>query len=312
MKLNHKDLLGIEPLSAEEIKLVLDTAVPFKKLFTQSIKKVPTLRGKTVAHLFCEPSTRTRASFELAAKRLAADTLDLPVSLSSVQKGESLLDTGKTLEAMKIDFIVVRHQENGAAQLLAKNLALHIVNAGDGTHEHPTQALLDIFTLREKKRDIKGLNIVILGDILHSRVARSNCWGLTKLGAKVTLCGPPPLIPEKEITNTFGKSVQIEYQLSRAIKNADAINVLRIQKERQEQGLISIPDYISEYGLDLKKCRSLKKDCLILHPGPINRGIEISSEVADSHRSVILEQVTNGVAIRMAVLYLLAGSKDKQ
>ncbi|MBI2119813.1 MAG: aspartate carbamoyltransferase catalytic subunit [Elusimicrobia bacterium] len=308
MKLNRKDLLNLESLSSEEIELILNTAVPFKKLFTHSIKKVPTLRGKTVAFLFYEPSTRTRTSFELAAKRLAADTLDLAVPLSSVQKGESLLDTGKTLEAMKVDFIVIRHSENGAPELLSKNLNVHVVNAGDGTHEHPTQGLLDLFTLREKKKKIKGLRVVILGDILHSRVARSNLWGLTKMGAKVTLCGPKSLLPE-EIKRAFGKSVRIEYDLKKAVEDADAINVLRIQKERQSQGFItSLTEYIERYGLHQNKISWLKKDCIVLHPGPMNRGIEIDSPVADGERSVILEQVTNGIAIRMAVLYLLAGS----
>ncbi len=309
MRLKSKDLLSLESLSKEEIQLILDTAVPFKKLFTQSIKKVPTLRGKTVAHLFCEPSTRTRASFELAAKRLAADTLDIPVPLSSVQKGESLLDTGKTLESMKVDFIVIRHSENGAAEMLAESLKLHIVNAGDGTHEHPTQGLLDLFTLREKKKEIRGLNIVILGDILHSRVARSNLWGLTKLGAKVTLCGPENLVP-KELLKIFGKSIRIQHDFRTAVKNADAVNVLRIQKERQRDGLIpSMDEYVKQYGMWSDKKKWLKKDCLILHPGPMNRGVEIDSEMADGDSSVILEQVTNGVAVRMAVLYLLAGSK---
>lgn len=309
MRLQSKDLLSLESLSKEEIELILDTAAPFKKLFTQSIKKVPTLRGKTVAHLFCEPSTRTRASFELAAKRLAADTLDLPVPLSSVQKGESLLDTGKTLEAMKVDFIVIRHSENGAPEMLAKNLKLRIVNAGDGTHEHPTQGLLDIFTLKEKKKDIRGLHIVILGDILHSRVARSNLWGLTKLGAKVTLCGPENLVP-KELAKTFGKAVRIEHDLRTAVRGADAVNVLRIQKERQRDGLISsMEEYIKNYGMWGDKKKWLKKDCILLHPGPMNRGVEIDSSMADGASSVILEQVTNGVAVRMAVLYLLAGSK---
>ncbi len=308
MKLNHKDLLGLENLSAAEINLILDTALPFKKLFTQSIKRVPTLRGKTVAFLFCEPSTRTRVSFELAAKRLSADTVDLPVSQSSVQKGESLLDTGKTLEAMKVDFIVIRHAENGAPELLAKNLNVHIVNAGDGTHEHPTQALLDLFTLREKKGKISGLNVTILGDILHSRVARSNLWALTKLGAKVTLCGPPALLPE-DIIKPFGKFARIERDMKKAVKHADAVNVLRIQKERQHQGLISsMEDYTEHFGLDRKKMAWLKKDCIVMHPGPMNRGLEIESEVADGKHSVILEQVTNGIAVRMAALYLLAGS----
>lgn len=307
MKLKRKDLLDIESLSAPEIELILDTAVPFKKLFTQSIKKVPTLRGKTVALLFYESSTRTRLSFELAAKRLNADTLDLPVPQSSVQKGESLLDTGKTLEAMKVDFIVIRHPESGAAELLAKRCKLHVVNAGDGTHEHPTQGLLDLFTLREKKKRIQGLKVVILGDIAHSRVARSNLWGLVKMGAQVTLCGPPSLVP-KEICKIYGKAVSIEYDLKKALRDADAINVLRIQRERQMDGVIpSISSYSEQYGLDAEKCRWAKKDCTILHPGPMNRGVEISSDVADGDRSVILAQVTNGIAVRMASLYLLAG-----
>ncbi|OGR83277.1 MAG: aspartate carbamoyltransferase [Elusimicrobia bacterium RIFCSPHIGHO2_01_FULL_64_10] len=309
MKLDRKDLLDIESLSVEEIDLILTTAVPFKRLFTQSIKKVPTLRGKTVALLFYEPSTRTRVSFELAAKRLAADTLVLPVATSSTQKGESLIDTGKTLEAMKVDFIVIRHSESGAAELLARKLKTHIVNAGDGTHEHPTQGLLDLFTLRDKKKNIAGLHVVILGDIAHSRVARSNLWGLTKMGARVTLCGPPSLVPA-DLAHIYGKSVRVEYDLEKAIRDADAINVLRIQKERQMDGLIpSLSSYTERYGLDPDKLRSAKKDCLVLHPGPMNRGVEIDSEVADGESSVILEQVTNGIAVRMAVLYLLAGTK---
>jgi len=309
MNLKRKDLLDIESLSKEEIELILETARPFKKLFTQSIKRVPTLRGKTVALLFYEPSTRTRISFEVAAKRLSADTVDLAVGNSSVQKGESLMDTGKTLEAMKVDFIVIRHPENGAAKLLAEKLKVHIVNAGDGTHEHPTQGLLDLFTLKEKLKDFKGMHVVILGDIAHSRVARSNAWGLSKLGAKVTFCGPPELLPP-ELEKIFGKAVRIEHDLVKAVRSADAINVLRIQKERIMDGLIpSFSVYTEKYGLTSKILKLAKKDCLVLHPGPMNRGIEIASEVADSSRSVILEQVTNGIAVRMAVLYLLAGSK---
>ena len=309
MNLKRKDLLDLQSLSKEEIQLILETARPFKKLFTQSIKRVPTLRGKTVALLFYEPSTRTRVSFEIASKRLSADTVDLAVGTSSVQKGESLIDTGKTLEAMKVDFVVIRHQETGAAETLAKTLKIHIVNAGDGTHEHPTQGLLDLYTLTEKRGNLHGMNVVILGDITHSRVARSNVWGLTKMGAKVTLCGPASLMP-KDFAKAFGKSVHIEYDLHKAVRSADAINVLRIQKERMMDGLIpSFPSYTEQYGLTSKILKMAKKDCLVLHPGPMNRGIEIASEVADGSRSVILEQVTNGIAVRMAVLYLLAGSK---
>ena len=309
MNLKRKDLLDIESLSKEEIELILETARPFKKLFTQSIKRVPTLRGKTVALLFYEPSTRTRISFEVAAKRLSADTVDLAVGNSSGQKGESLIDTGRTLEAMKVDFVVIRHPENGAAKLLSDKLKVHIVNAGDGTHEHPTQGLLDLFTLKEKRKDLKGMRVVILGDIAHSRVARSNAWGLIKMGAKVTLCGPPALMPA-ELGKMFGKAVHIEHDLAKAVRSADAINVLRIQKERMMDGLIpSFPVYTEQYGLTPKILKLAKKDCLVLHPGPMNRGIEIASEVADGPRSVILEQVTNGIAVRMAVLYLLAGSK---
>ncbi len=309
MNLKKKDLLDLQSLSKEEIELIIETARPFKKLFTQSIKRVPTLRGKTVALLFYEPSTRTRISFEVAAKRLSADTVDLAVSTSSVQKGESLIDTGKTLEAMKVDFIVIRHQESGAAEMLSDKLKVHIVNAGDGTHEHPTQGLLDLFTLKEKRGDIKGMNVVILGDIAHSRVARSNLWALTKLGAKVTLCGPEALVPQ-ELGKMFGKQVRIEHDIAKAVRSADAINVLRIQKERMMDGLIpSFPSYTEQFGLTSKILKLAKKDCLVLHPGPMNRGIEISSDVADGSHSVILEQVTNGIAVRMAVLYLLAGSK---
>lgn len=308
MRLVQKDFLGLEYLSKEEIELVLDTAIPFKKLFTRSIKKVPTLRGKTVALLFYEPSTRTRASFELAAKRLSADTLNISVSASSVTKGESLLDTAKNLEAMKIDFIVIRHASSGAAELLARNLKARIINAGDGSHEHPTQGLLDIYTIKEHTKRIAGLKVVIIGDILHSRVARSNIWGLSKLGAQVTICGPGTLLPKE-----FGKiGVQIANNINEAVRDADVVNILRLQFERQHDNLIpSIREYNRSYGVTPEVLKNAKKNCLVLHPGPMNRGVEISSEVADGPQSVILEQVTNGIAVRMAVLYLLGGGGIK-
>ncbi len=304
MKLKSKDLLGLEYLSKDEIQLIIDTAIPFKKLFTRSIKKVPTLRGKTVVLLFYEPSTRTRISFELAAKRLSADTVNIATSTSSVQKGESLIDTGKTLEAMKADFVVIRHSMSGSAHVLARNISSSVINAGDGSHEHPTQGLLDIFTILEKKGKIEGLKVVIVGDIMHSRVARSNIWGLKKLGADVTVCGPSTLIP-KDIQKT---GVNVSYDIDTAIKDADVINVLRIQLERQKENLFpSLREYTLLYGLDKYRLKKAQKDVLILHPGPMNRGIEITSDVADSSQAVINEQVTNGIAIRMAVLYLLAG-----
>ena len=305
MRLKDKDLLGLEYLTKDEIELVLQTAIPFKKLFTRSIKKVPTLRGKTVALLFYEPSTRTRISFELAAKRLSADTINISASTSSIQKGESLIDTGKTLEAMKTDIVIIRHGMSGACNVLARNISGSVINAGDGSHEHPTQGLLDIFTIKEKKGTIKGLKVVIVGDILHSRVARSNLWGLTKLGAEVVLCGPATLIPQ-DIQKT---GVKINYDLRNALKNADVVNVLRVQFERQKESLFpSLREYSLLYGMNQEKLKLAKKDALILHPGPMNRGIEITSEVADSPQSVINEQVTNGIAVRMAVLYLLSGA----
>lgn len=307
MRLKNKDLLGLEYLSKEEIELILSTAVPFKKLFTRSIKKVPTLRGKTVVLLFYEPSTRTRISFELAAKRLSADTVNIATQTSSVEKGESLIDTGKTLEAMKSDFVILRHSMSGAAHLLAKTINASVINAGDGTHEHPTQGLLDIFTIKEKKGDIKGLKVVIIGDILHSRVARSNIWGLMKLGARVVACGPTTLVPEY-MRET---GVEVCHDINKALKNADVINILRIQLERQKEHLFpSLREYSLLYGMDKEKLKLAKPDVLVLHPGPMNRGIEITTNVADGLSSVISEQVTNGIAVRMAVLYLLAGSSD--
>ncbi|MCS7151305.1 MAG: aspartate carbamoyltransferase catalytic subunit [Endomicrobia bacterium] len=312
-KFIHKHLLELQSLSKEDIELILETARPFKTLFTRSIKKVPTLRGRTVVLLFYEPSTRTRTSFELAAKRLSADTVNIAVQTSSVQKGESLIDTAKTLESMKADFIVIRHFYSGAPYLLSQYVSSSIINAGDGFHEHPTQGLLDIFTIKEKKGKVKDLKVVIVGDILHSRVARSNLWGLTKLGAKVVLCGPPTLIP-LDIDKIFPQ-VEIEYNLDKAIKNADVINILRVQFERQLEHLFpSVREYSLLYGMNKDRLKHAKNDVLILHPGPMNRGIEITTDIADGLHSVINEQVTNGIAVRMAILYLLsiANSKPKK
>lgn len=308
MKLKDKNLLGIEHLSPEEIKTILDTAVPFKEIFTRSVKKVPTLRGKTVVNLFYEPSTRTRASFELAEKRLSADVLNISVNTSSIVKGESLIDTAKTIEAMKADFVVIRHNMAGAPHLLAKTIKASIINAGDGMHEHPTQALLDLFTIREKKEKIEGLNVVIIGDILHSRVARSNIWGLTKMGARLTVVGPVTLMP----AHVEELGVKIAYHLDDILPEADVIYVLRMQRERQKQHLFpSLREYSELYCVDMDRLKKCKKEVMVMHPGPMNRGIEISSEVADSPYSVITEQVTNGIAIRMAVLYLLGGGAEK-
>ena len=309
MPFKHKDLLGIEGLTPEDIERILHTAAPFKTFFTRSIKKVPTLRGQTVALLFYEPSTRTRTSFELAAARLSADALSLNVDSSSVKKGESLVDTALNLEAMKVDFMVVRHSVSGAPELLAKSVQAHVINAGDGNHEHPTQALLDLYTIRDKKKKIQGLNVAIIGDILHSRVARSNIWALTKMGAHVRLCGPATLVPQ-EMRTAFGKSVHVTYQVKEALDGADVAYVLRLQTERQLDHLFpSLREYHEFYGLDARKLAWAKKDCIVMHPGPMNRGVEIASPVADGPQSVILDQVTNGIAVRMAVMYLLAGGK---
>ncbi|MFB0525932.1 MAG: aspartate carbamoyltransferase catalytic subunit [bacterium] len=308
MRLKNKDLLGLEYLDREEINLILETAKPFKELFTRSVKKVPPLRGKTVVLLFYEPSTRTRTSFELAAKRLSADVLNISASTSSVAKGESLIDTAKTLEAMKADFVVIRHSMAGAPQILARTISASIVNAGDGTHEHPTQGLLDMFTIWEKKGRLSGLKVAIVGDILHSRVARSNIWGLNKMGAKVYVVGPATLIPP--MIEQMG--VKIFYDLDEIIDELDVINILRIQIERQKENLFpSLREYNEIFGITDERLKRAKKDLLVMHPGPMNRGIEISSSVAESSRSVITEQVTNGIAVRMAVLYLLAGG-DKR
>lgn len=298
-----KDLLGLEYLSKEEIELILYTAESFKEVSTRQVKKVPALRGKTVVNLFYEPSTRTRTSFELAAKRLSADVVNIEIEASSVKKGETLIDTGRNIEALKIDIIVVRHNCSGAPNILARSVGSRVVNAGDGWHEHPTQALLDIFTLKSKLGKIDGLKVSIIGDIAHSRVARSNIWGLTKLGAKVTVCAPPMLIPE----GIEQMGVKITTDVDEALRDADAINVLRMQFERD--GALAFPsklEYFKQYGITAERLKRCKKDIVVMHPGPINRGIEMSSEVADGKNSVILEQVTNGIAVRMAVLYLVA------
>jgi aspartate carbamoyltransferase catalytic subunit len=306
MNLKRKDLLGIQDLSVDEINLILETADSFKEVSGRDIKKVPTLRGKTVVNLFFEPSTRTRTSFELAAKRLSADVINFTTSTSSIVKGETLLDTASNIQAMRADFIVLRHPAAGAPTILARALQASVINAGDGGHEHPTQALLDLFTLREKKREFRGLRIAIVGDIAHSRVARSAIYGLTKLGAKIHVAGPPTMIP-RDIEHL---GVRVFYNLDEALKGMDVIMMLRLQLERQGIALFpSIREYATYYGLTPERLQLAAQDVLVMHPGPINRGVEISPEVADSASSVILDQVTNGVAVRMAVLYLLSGSK---
>lgn len=285
---------------------MLDTARAFKAVGERAIKKVPALRGKTVVNLFIEPSTRTRISFELAALRLTADIINFTAEASSLKKGESLKDTAKNLEALNADIIIIRHSATGAPHFLSRFLKGSVINAGDGAHEHPTQALLDVFTIREHKGKIEGLNVTILGDILYSRVARSNIWALLKLGAKVTLCGPSTLVPR--VFEEMG--CQVTYDVNAAIENADVINLLRIQHERQRKTMFpSIGEYSSLFGLSRARFARTKPDVLIMHPGPINRGVEINSEVADCGRSVILEQVTNGLAVRMAVLFLVNGGK---
>jgi len=308
MAWTKKDLLGLEYLTPEEIELILDTAESFKEVSTREIKKVPALRGKTTVNLFYEPSTRTRVSFEVAAKRLSADVINIATETSSVRKGETLIDTGKNIQALKADIIIMRHNCSGAANMLARSLEISVVNAGDGWHEHPTQALLDIFTLKEKFGKLKGLNVAIVGDIAHSRVARSNIWGLTKLGAKVTLCAPEILLPAGiELTGAKASS-----NIDEVLKNADAVNVLRMQFERDEDAAFPAQlDYYKKFGITEERLAKAKKDIVVMHPGPINRGIEMSSEVADGANSVILEQVTNGIAVRMAVLFLVSKGKEK-
>jgi aspartate carbamoyltransferase catalytic subunit len=307
--LRHKDLLGISDLTAGEITLILDTAEAMKEIGSRTIKKVPALRGKTVVNLFFEPSTRTRTSFEIAEKRLSADTLNIAIATSSVVKGESLADTALNLEAMNPDMIVVRHASSGACHLLSRICRSSIINAGDGMHEHPTQALLDAFTIRERKRTLAGLKVAIIGDLLHSRVLRSNMQLLTRMGADVWVCGPPTLIPAD--VERFG--VRATSRIDEAVRDADVVMLLRIQLERMEGAYFpSLREYFAVFGMTQARLKLAKPDVLIMHPGPMNRGVEISSEVADGPYSVILDQVHNGVAVRMAVLYLLAGGVEHE
>ena len=306
MSWKRKDLLGMQDLDAAEIIGVLDTASSMKEIAAREIKKVPTLRGKTVVNLFYESSTRTRTSFEIAGKWLSADVINFSASGSSADKGESLLDTARNIEAMSPDVVVVRHKASGAPALLARHLRCGVVNAGDGAHEHPTQALLDLMTIREKKGHLEGLNVTIVGDITHSRVARSDIYGMRKMGITVTVAGPPTLIPAQ--CQELG--VKVSHRLEEAIAHADVIMMLRLQHERMQGGFIpSLREYSRVWGLTLAKLEHCRPDVLIMHPGPVNRGVELAPEVADSAYSVILDQVSNGVAVRMAVLYLLAGSK---
>jgi len=304
----EKDLVGLEFLSAEQIRLILDTAEPFKEVSERQIKKVPALRGKTIVNLFFEASTRTRISFEFAEKRLSADTVNVAASGSSVSKGETLVDTAKNLEAMRIDMVVMRHGASGAAQFLGNRIRSNVINAGDGKHEHPTQGLLDMLTIRDKVGRIEGVKVCLVGDIMHSRVARSNLWGLTKLGAEVAVCGPRSLLPrgiEQLGVRAFGR-------VEEAIEWADVLNVLRLQLERMEKGFIpSLREYYRVFGVTTERLERAPKPLTIMHPGPMNRGVEIDSRVADGPHSVILDQVTNGVAVRMAVLYLLAGGRPE-
>ncbi|MEW6725351.1 MAG: aspartate carbamoyltransferase catalytic subunit [Bacillota bacterium] len=297
-----RNLLGLEGMPFHQIEHILDTAVPMKQIIKRDIKKVPTLRGRTVVTLFYEPSTRTRASFELAAKYLSADTVSIAASTSSVVKGESLYDTGRTIEAMTADAVVLRHPMAGAPHLLARVLSAAVINAGDGMHEHPTQALLDMFTIREKKGRLEGLKVAIVGDIMHSRVARSNIWGLTAMGARVHVSGPRTMIPP----GLAEMGVEVAERVEDVVRDADVVMALRLQTERQEEALLpDLREYARRWGISAERLASAKSDVIVMHPGPMNRGVEIASDVADSSLSVIEEQVTNGVAVRMAVLYLL-------
>ena len=309
MAWNRQHLLDIKSLSAEEITTVLDTAQAFKAVGERAIKKVPALRGKTVVNLFIEPSTRTRISFELAALRLTADVINFTAESSSLKKGETLKDTARNLEALNADIIIIRHQATGAPHFISRYLRGSVINAGDGAHEHPTQALLDVYTIREKKGRVAGLNVTILGDILYSRVARSNIWALLKLGANVTLCGPSTLVPR--VFEQMG--CKVSYNVDEAIAEADIINLLRIQHERQRKTMFpSIGEYTNLFGLTKARLARTKPDAVVMHPGPVNRGVEIDSEIADCGRSLILDQVTNGLAVRMAVLFLVNGGKGPQ
>jgi aspartate carbamoyltransferase catalytic subunit len=300
----RKHLLGLEGMTAEEITRLLDTAESFKEVSERPVKKVPALRGATIANLFFEPSTRTRISFELAEKRLSADSVNFSVMGSSVSKGETLRDTAENIQAMKVDMIVIRHPAPGAPHFLASLLEASVINAGDGAHEHPTQGLLDMFTLRERWGSFDNKKVVIVGDVAHSRVARSNIHGLVAMGVEVAVCGPPTLMP----ADVERLGVTVETDLCKALEDADAVNVLRIQLERQKAGLFStIDEYARVWGVNDEALKRAKPDCIVMHPGPMNRGIEIAHDVADGERSVILEQVTNGVAVRMAVLYLCSG-----
>lgn len=303
---SHKHLLGIEGLGVDEIESILNATTAFKDISRREIKKIPTLRGKTIVNLFFEPSTRTRTSFELAAKRLSADTVNISASTSSVVKGETLVDTARNLQAMHPDLIILRHSAAGAPHFLARYVETPIINAGDGAHEHPTQALLDLYTMREQGGDVTGKTIGIVGDIKHSRVARSNILCLTKMGAKVIVCGPPTLIPR----GIEAMGVEIRYDLDSLLPYLDIVMMLRIQLERQERGLFpSLTEYSKLYGLNRKRLERCRPEILVMHPGPINRGIELDPDVADGSRSVILDQVENGLALRMALLYILCGGK---
>ncbi len=302
------DLLDLQGLSAAEIEMVLETAKSFREVSTRDVKKVPVLRGKTIVMLFFEPSTRTRVSFELAAKRLSADTLNISANSSSLSKGETVLDMAQNIEAMNVDLIITRHSSAGVPKVLSENLQASIVNAGDGCRAHPTQALLDMFTIQEKLGRIKGLKVGIIGDILHSRVARSNIIGLNKMGAEVTVCGPSTLMP----IGIEAMGTKVNYDLEEVIQTSDVLMLLRLQKERQKDKFIpSIREYAKIFGINAEKLKHAKKDVLIMHPGPVNRGVELSADVADGKYSVILNQVTNGVAVRMAILYLLLGGKQQ-
>lgn len=301
-----KDLVGIKEISKGDIELILNTASSFKDVLKRDIKKVPALRGKTVVNLFFEPSTRTKTSFELAEKRLSTDVLNFSVPTSSVVKGESLFDTVKTIEAYGVDFIVIRHSSSGVPHFIAKNVNASVINAGDGINEHPTQALLDAFSIIEKKGSLSGLKIAIVGDILHSRVAKSDIYLLSKFDANIRLIGPPTLIPD-----IADRNVGVFYEMDSGLEDVDVIMMLRIQMERQGRGFFpSTLEYFKNWGLDMRRLKLAKKDAIVMHPGPMNRGVEISSDVADSSQSIILEQVTNGLAVRMAVMYLLSGRSE--